>query len=399
MWSRLNNGLYVWKKRFNLHLGPGSEEEFECYFVDKHLSILRFGLIISLVLYVLLGIDDIWAAPVSKHEVWGIRYGLMTPFYLISYGITYTRLFRRHMQSIMFVVQLISGGGTIVILAVLQTEEPANYFYFAGLMLILFGNFTLFGMRWIQATAVSIMLVVGYAVIVFFVQDPLRSGMRDTAYLAYINSLLYLVSTFIGSAVVGYVMERYKIVEFAQRKELERKTELLERLSFQDGLTGVSNRRAFDAKMAEEWSWALRNARCISMIMIDIDYFKPYNDTYGHQQGDECLIAVATALRRSLKRSKDFIARYGGEEFAVILPETDEGAVMRLSELLHQAVNDMRLEHKLSPYGHITISAGAATAWPDEGDYSRLVEAADRALYASKSKGRNCTTLSSYGQQ
>jgi diguanylate cyclase (GGDEF)-like protein len=395
----LKNGLYAWKKRFNLHLDPDSEEEFEQYYVSKHVSILRFGLIVSLVLFALLGIDDIWAAPKSKHEIWGIRYGIMVPFFLIGYGLTYTRLFRRRLQSIMCLVQLLSGCGTIGILAVLEPEEPANYFYFAGLMLILFGNFTLFGLRWIQATAVSVALVAGYAVTVLFVQQPFQDGIDETAYLAYINSNLYLLSTFLGSAVVGYVMERYKIVEFAQRKELERKNEVMERLSYQDGLTGVSNRRAFDARIAEEWNWALRNARCVSIIMIDIDHFKLYNDTYGHQQGDECLRAVAGSLRSSLKRSKDFIARYGGEEFAVILPETDEEGVQKLSQYLHEAVNDLRLGHESSRFGHVTISAGAATAWPEDGNYREMIEAADRALYESKSNGRNRTTMSGYGRR
>lgn len=395
----MRNRLYTWKKRFNLHLDPDLEKEFERYYVSKHLSILRFGLIVSLVLFALLGIDDIWAAPVSKHEIWGIRYGIMVPFFLISYALTYSRLFGKHLQTIMCFVQLFSGCGSIGIMAVLKPEEPANYFYFAGLMLILFGNFTLFGLRWIQATAVSIALAAGYAVTVLFVQQPFQDGIEETAYLAYINSNLYLLSTFLGSTVVGYVMERYKIVEFAQRKELERKNEVMERLSYQDGLTGVSNRRAFDARIAEEWNWALRNARCVSLIMIDIDHFKLYNDTYGHQQGDECLRAVAGALRNSLKRSKDFIARYGGEEFAVILPETDEEGVQKLSEYLHQAVNDLRLGHESSRFGIVTISAGAATAWPEDGNYREMIEAADRALYESKSNGRNRTTVSGYGKR
>ncbi|TNJ62284.1 GGDEF domain-containing protein [Paenibacillus hemerocallicola] len=395
----MNSWLYALKKRFNLYLEPDMEEEFGHYYVSKHLSVLRFGLIVSLVLFGLLGIDDIWAAPMSKHELWGIRYGIMVPFILVSYGLTFTQLFKKHLQSIMCVVQLVSGSGSIGILAVLRPEEPANYFYFAGLMLIIFGNFTLLGLRWIQATAVSVVLVAGYAVTVCIVQEPFQAGRDDTAYLAYINSNLYLFSSLIGAAVVGYVMERYKIVEFAQRKELERKNEVMERLSFLDGLTGVSNRRAFDAKIVEEWNWALRNARCVSIIMIDIDHFKLYNDTYGHQQGDECLKAVAEALRSSLKRSKDFIARYGGEEFVVILPETEEEGVRKLSAYLHRAVYDLRLGHESSRFGHVTISAGTATAWPHNGDYRRLIEEADRALYESKSKGRNRTTVSGSGKR
>lgn len=390
----MRDWLYGWKKKLKLSLPPELEEKFGRYYVSKHLPMLRFGLLVSLVLFALLGIDDIWAAPVSKHKLWGIRYGIMVPFFLLAYGMTHTRLFRKHWQPIMFAVQLCSGAGSIGILAVLRPEEPANYFYFAGLMLILFGNFTLLALRWLQAMAVSVLLVAGYAITVWIVQKPFRSSLEDTACLAYINSNLYLFSTLIGAAVVGYVMERYKIVEFTQRKELERKNEVMERLSFQDGLTGVSNRRAFDAKMTEEWNWAMRHGRCLSVIMIDIDHFKLYNDAYGHQQGDECLKAVARALRASLKRSKDFIARYGGEEFAVILPETDEEGVRKLAPHLHRAVSELRLVHELSRFGQVTISAGAATAWPSrDGEFRELIGEADRALYEAKAAGRNLTIV------
>ncbi|MEF3306410.1 GGDEF domain-containing protein [Paenibacillus sp. GYB003] len=381
------------KKRLDLHLDPDSEEEFDRYFVEKHLPILRFGLLVSLLLFALLGIDDIWAAPFSKYETWGIRYGILVPFFLLGYAMTFTKLFRERQQTVMVVVQLVSGAGSVGIIAVLSPEEPANYFYFAGLMLILFGNYTLFGLRWIQATAVSVLLIAGYALTVYVVQKPFRLHAGDTAYLSYINGNLYLLSTFIGSAVVGYVMERYKIVEFAQRKELERKHDAMERLSYKDGLTGVFNRRAFDARIAEEWGAALRNGRCLSLIMIDIDLFKPYNDANGHQRGDDCLVAVAGALRGSLRRSKDFIARYGGEEFAVVLPETDEAGVVKLAGYLHEAVGALRLEHAASRTGYVTISAGAATAYPRDGDFRRLIESADRALYESKSAGGGRTTV------
>lgn len=381
------------KKRLNLHPGAESEEEFGHYFVGKHLSILRFGIMVSIFLFALLGIDDIWAAPVSKHETWGIRYGLMVPFLLLSYGVTYTAMFRRHQQTVMVIVQLVSGSGSIAIIAVLRPEEPASYFYFAGLMLILFANFTMFGLRWIQATAVSALLAAGHAAAVFFAHNSSHFDVTHVLYLSHINGNLYVLSTLFGSAVVGYVMERYKIVEFVQRKELERKNEVMERLSYKDGLTGVSNRRAFDARIAEEWSLALKNGRSLSLIMIDIDLFKPYNDAYGHLKGDDCLIAVASALQSGLKRSRDFVARYGGEEFAVILPGVDEDGARGYCAALHEAVNRLGLEHPASRVGHVTISAGVATARPQNDQYRPWLEAADRALYESKSKGGNCTMV------
>ena len=160
--------------------------------------------------------------------------------------------------------------------------------------------------------------------------------------------------------------------------------------TFSDGLTGIANRRHFDVAMEKEVRRAKRSGTPLSLLMIDIDFFKAYNDHYGHQQGDECLIKVAGALATMLKRPLDMIARYGGEEFAVILPELDRDQSLHMAETLRQTIVGMKVPHEKSEHcEHVTVSIGLATHTGEVGDTARLVGAADRALYSAKRSGRN----------
>jgi diguanylate cyclase (GGDEF)-like protein len=166
----------------------------------------------------------------------------------------------------------------------------------------------------------------------------------------------------------------------------------LERISHSDGLTGVANRRHFDIFLDGEWRSAARADQSLSLIMIDIDYFKAYNDHYGHQGGDDCLKSVAGALGAALGRPRDLLARYGGEEFAVVLPDTSPEGALHVAENLHGAVERLHLPHvKSDASKYITVSLGVATMMPDAQASipAVLIAAADKALYQAKMQGRN----------
>ena len=173
--------------------------------------------------------------------------------------------------------------------------------------------------------------------------------------------------------------------------QLEESNRELQRLSSLDGLTGIANRRQFDKTLEQEWQRALRNCAELSLIMIDIDYFKLFNDTYGHQAGDDCLKNVALALARIVHRPSDIVARYGGEEFAVILPETDTEGTQRVAEKMREAVSRLNVRHDASKVADkITLSIGVASMNPSGGDNPDcLLAAADDALYRAKHAGRN----------
>ena len=165
------------------------------------------------------------------------------------------------------------------------------------------------------------------------------------------------------------------------------------RLADEDGLTGLANRRRFEDALRHEWDLAARQGTTLSLLMIDADCFKAYNDAHGHIAGDEALTALALCLRTNLRRPGDLAARFGGEEFAVILPSTDADGASRVAEAIRTGVHGIAIPHPGSPCGVVTVSIGTASLVPRGGGQpANLVAAADAALYMSKADGRNRST-------
>jgi diguanylate cyclase (GGDEF)-like protein len=165
----------------------------------------------------------------------------------------------------------------------------------------------------------------------------------------------------------------------------------LQNLASRDGLTGIANRRSFDDRLQLEWLRSQRENLPLSLILLDVDFFKRYNDNYGHQQGDECLRQIATTMASAIFRPADLAARYGGEEFAIIMPNTHEAGALAVAERVCERIRALAIPHGHSDVaGHVTVSIGAATVIP-QSDHpaSELVSAADAALYAAKHSGRN----------
>ncbi len=179
---------------------------------------------------------------------------------------------------------------------------------------------------------------------------------------------------------------------------LKLNSDLLESLAFIDGLTRIGNRRRFDDALNSEWNRAARNHAPLSVILVDIDHFKHYNDHFGHGAGDECLRKVAGAISSCLFRPGDVAARYGGEEFGVILPETGPEGACKIADDLRSAVESLEIPHApsaMNPY--VTLSAGCISDTPpSSGNPATLLEAADQLLYRAKQKGRNRVEFSIY---
>jgi diguanylate cyclase (GGDEF)-like protein len=175
------------------------------------------------------------------------------------------------------------------------------------------------------------------------------------------------------------------------RQKLTDSNEQLERLSTLDTLTGLANRRRFDEVLLHEWRRAAREGTPLSLLFCDIDFFKDYNDGYGHLAGDQTLLEVAGTVNAASSRPGDLAARYGGEEFVIVLPGTGEEGATKLAERLRARVEEMRIPHAHSKLGrYLTVSVGVACAVPKPGsDPAELLDAADRAVYAAKQEGRN----------
>jgi diguanylate cyclase (GGDEF)-like protein/PAS domain S-box-containing protein len=185
--------------------------------------------------------------------------------------------------------------------------------------------------------------------------------------------------------------------DISERKMLEEKLAVL---AMTDGLTGLANRRAFDEVLEREWKRTLREGSQISLLLLDLDYFKRFNDRYGHQVGDDCLRAVSACVKGMVSRPADVVARYGGEEIAVILPNTDTAGAVELAEKMRSAIEKLRITHEGNAEGGgwVTASFGAATALSRDGGTMAmpegLLQAADTALYKAKKQGRNCVATS-----
>ncbi|HPB74398.1 MAG TPA: diguanylate cyclase [Chromatiaceae bacterium] len=207
----------------------------------------------------------------------------------------------------------------------------------------------------------------------------------------------------LGLGAVDYITKPFKeaVVRARVRThlELKRQRDILAELSMFDGLTGIPNRRALDARLAQEWRRLARGGDTLGMLMIDVDHFKAFNDRLGHLAGDDCLRRVALTLAGELKRAGDFIARYGGEEFVCLLPGVQPEGLAAIAEQLRAAVEAQHIPHEASPTAPwVTISLGAALCQPaSDQSPTRLIDAADAQLYLAKAQGRNRASLAASG--
>ncbi|WP_394781393.1 diguanylate cyclase [Undibacterium sp.] len=225
-------------------------------------------------------------------------------------------------------------------------------------------------------------------------EEEILTDWRADTYLHSAGvGVLLLVLGSIGFYLVGQIRRRLDAEEeiVKARDSLQALNQTLERLSLQDSLTGLANRRHFDLALSEEFSRAMRNAGSLALVMIDVDNFKKYNDTYGHAAGDECLRQIGAIIKAGPYRAGDLTARYGGEEMCVLLPGTDAQGALVVADRIRAAIHNLGLPHSGNDAGVVTISAGVHAVLPQRGSGQslELIEAADKALYAAKHAGRD----------
>ncbi|MFA6041204.1 MAG: sensor domain-containing diguanylate cyclase [Methylophilus sp.] len=218
-----------------------------------------------------------------------------------------------------------------------------------------------------------------------------RALTKDGQY-KWIRDVVHVVRNERGEveSLVGFmfdITERKK-----NENELLRLQKELVEFSYKDSLTNIANRRMFNEVFAKEWMSAYRSQQLLTLILIDIDYFKQYNDYYGHVQGDACLIQVAQTLSKVIKRPRDFIARFGGEEFVIVLPEADKDTAKQLAEDCLRMIANEKIAHKTSQNGEwLSVSLGVATITPAQLDVEmQFIDQVDKLLYQAKLQGRNC---------
>ncbi|KKA09364.1 diguanylate cyclase [Pseudomonas ogarae] len=200
--------------------------------------------------------------------------------------------------------------------------------------------------------------------------------------------LIFLIVILVGFGLIVLSQLRYRMT---MEKQIRTAHQAMRDMALTDSLTGLGNRRRLDIALADEIRLAKRQNSSLALIMLDVDYFKRFNDRYGHAAGDDCLRAIAAAVRQTIKRPGDLAVRYGGEEFTVLLPNTDSAGAAKVAEQILEAVRALNIEHGDHPLGIVTISAGITTCQPSGEDVTpaMLIKAADAFLYLAKNTGRN----------
>ncbi len=291
---------------------------------------------------------------------------------------------------------LIAYWGTFFIATYIHPNLFARVICISILLAILFSEALYIAYRFVPAVLESqnwlLITMISFAlssavlrIIVTSLQGTPHSFMQESEIF---QCILIIMTTV---AVVGITQSLIILNAHRMERDLRDANRHIANIANQDGLTNLYNRRYFDRKLLEEFSRLQRTSHPLSLIMADIDCFKNFNDTYGHQAGDDCIRAVANVFRKSGGRGSDISARYGGEEFVMILPNTGENGARNVAETLQDHMRKMNIPHKTSTAGKIvTLSLGVTTMVPDNNTSAEnLVQRADKALYKSKENGRN----------
>ena len=293
--------------------------------------------------------------------------------------------------NILAVIGLLTLAAVVVAIMVPIPVSIKDY-YWTSLNIIVLYPFLLMNMRYRFAAASGIA--------VFLLFAALGNSVVGMSHGGYMSSVGILGAAFVMGAIGGYILERHKRRNFLQQyltrlevSDLQRSNLKLESLSHIDPLTDIPNRRFFDTNFEKEWARCRRDKLPISLLLVDIDRFKLYNDSYGHPAGDHVLKQVAKCLKKAVRRPADFVARYGGEEFAVVLADTDESGINKAADRILENVRNLHISHDHREAGeepYVTVSIGAASMIPNEGNnLDLLIELTDKALYEAKRTGRN----------
>lgn len=377
---------YWWRLPFPAPL----EASFQSYYARHYQGHMALGLGIG-VLAILVTVFEEFLLPADDRGILlFIRIGLMLPISVLLFFLLQSGVWQSRQQGMLMLATL--GGALGFLIMGFFAPETGSRLYVGTLVMVEIFGLVLLRMQFAYALSCVLVIASGAAMALLwlpFPGDP-QDHFVDLALIVF-SGALCLVGNFMmeRSARSDYLQQRMLEVH---QKDLEASNAYLQLLLRTDALTGISNRRYFDQRLQEEFRRAERGNYPLALLMIDIDCFKPFNDTYGHQAGDEALSRVAGVLATFARRPGDVAARYGGEEFALILPGSREPDARVIADELVAAVYGQGFPHGASLVAdRVTISVGVASVLPgqEECDEVRLIARADQALYDAKTTGRN----------
>lgn len=397
-----------WKR---LRLAPDLEEAYHLRRRELSVSGVRDNWVIVAVTVALIGVVTFWSGMVADEIHSVVVFGYVAVFFsiaLVATGALVSALNAR-IDDLMMVAALIALGGMHLGVVVAPEGSALRSTAEYGVIFITIAVCTISGMSLPRALLVIVTALVGLLLAsVLSLLYPASPGWLGLppVFLPVLDGFTpdwyrfpyYAVGSAAIAALIGVSQDVRERTVFLQqqllkleRRELGVLSQELAVLSRQDALTGLANRRHFDEVLTREWAACQRECTAMNLLFIDVDFFKRYNDHYGHQAGDECLTQVARALASQAKRGADFVARYGGEEFVAFFPRTNTEGLLAIAQRMLQAVDALQIPHAASDAAPcVTISIGLAVVTPTPGSsVETLVEAADTALYRAKHAGRH----------
>ncbi|RMG55464.1 MAG: GGDEF domain-containing protein [Gammaproteobacteria bacterium] len=396
----MNLQLMPESRRFGLSFRDGGlEQAFQAYYAEQYLGFSRLGVLVGFVLFLVFGVLDRYLYPEVYSTLWFLRYAVASPLFLLLIVVLFFVQETRHSQPLLAAMAIVVGLSVVGMIHEIpvQRDNP----YYAGLMLVIFYSHGLVRMQFRWATLSSIIIVLAYEAVVLILRTA-------TSFEEILAGNFFFISAALTGMGTSLIMEYDARRQFLLQRHLAEERNLLEQANRKlnainarldaeahvDELTRIPNRRSFFEHLDREWRRQLRRgekARPVSLLLIDIDFFKRYNDHYGHPAGDRCLKRIAGLIAQAAQRPGDLAARIGGEEFVLLLPETDLEAARDLAEALRDRVEQEAIPHRESPIDHhVTISIGVASLIPGGNvPPSELVHGADHALYEAKRAGRN----------
>ncbi|HUS24502.1 MAG TPA: GGDEF domain-containing protein [Candidatus Binatia bacterium] len=358
-----------------LRFAPDLEKEFRKDFAGQHLTRMRIGFLVAIGLYLVFQLLSI-TGEAGAMAMWGfvLRGAVITAMFL-CWVVSFTPMQKRLPVFILFSYACFGAGITGI-------EVLSNYYgvarHYEGLMLATFHCYVFSGLLLRQA------LVGGTIIFLSYLVGGLLGGLSGKAWM---YQLVFIALTNLIGGVALLTAEHIERDNYLRKR-------LLHEMAGRDGLTGLYNRTAFLEHIDRAVKQASRERHELGLLMLDLDYFKPYNDRYGHLEGDAALRAVAQAIRNEFRRPLDMIARYGGEEFVGLWYDIDPERLESMAQDVRDAVWRLAMPHTDSPYERVSVSIGVVGFTP-RGDESvlSLIRRADEALYAAKNRGRNLAVV------
>lgn len=358
-----------------LHFDKESlEDAFSKQFIENNRARYQISCIIAIITLTLFMFQDLATFPEESIPVYLIiRAGICIPFLIASFFISQMPSMRKQLPYWIITAILLLGLGNVAIVAINYSNGYVSPY--EGILLTIIASYFLVGLDFRSATMSSVLIVIGYLYSTLAIYDDFQP--------IYYN-LSFVIITLLICAVGGFGVEKQLRINFLNN-------EILTILSQRDGLTDIYNRTTLEHKLKWAIRASLREYHGIAFALIDIDFFKNYNDHYGHLMGDKAIKAVAQSLQKNCKRPTDFCARYGGEEFVIVWYPTRSNAPENLQKALQNGIKDLKIPHIQSSISdYLTVSGGIVyyeSNQPVDNDY--LLKLADSALYQAKNEGRN----------